>query len=287
MLSSVGDRAQPPWLPFVCWTTFLCVCCLTQAACTNAEAEVACAAQATVRALSPRWLGAVAASVGPALGWCVPAIWLAAAVRGSALERQAAMRLAPALAAAAAVFFAGINVLRFSRHLPGGWDPSGHVFLVGVSLVPLWVLATASSGHTKASGASVASTAAAAASRLAEPALWWLSAGAATVFHTPSEVALSWAAAAALAVASRRLSCSQYPPTDTVALCMRTLAIGAAAWMAFLVLFFATDALHSPHFSLFIAHDAALAAATSALLWRIHPQSSTEVGDMTLPPADT
>ena len=265
---------SPSW-PFLIWSLFLVACCLTQAACEAAALEPACAAQAMVRTLSPRWLGAAAAVAGPALGWFAPAAWLAAAARGAAAERLAALRLAPALAAAAAVFFACINVLRFARHLPGGWDPSGHVFLVGVTLMPSWVLAVETTHGDAASlrgaGAAAAVTAAAAtAARLTEPLLWWLSAGAATVFHTPSEVALPWAAAAALAAATRRLAAADASPAAavTAALCTRTLTAGVVAWLGALVAFSAAGALHGP-LPLFLAHDAALAALAAALLWRV------------------
>lgn len=47
-------------------------------------------------------------------------------------------------------FLAGITVIRWGKHLlPEGFDPSGHVFVYGLLLAPLWVLGALSSQHAQ------------------------------------------------------------------------------------------------------------------------------------------
>jgi len=88
------------------------------------------------------------------------------------------------------------------------FDPSGHIFLVGVQLVPLWAARAAaaqSAVGTRRTQVKAASGAADADvlryATYAEPLLWWVSAGTAAFYHSAADVAAAWVLVAGLAAA--------------------------------------------------------------------------------------
>lgn len=103
-----------------------------------------CPAPATLAAVSPRWLGVSIALAGPLLGWAPLAAAMVAA------PRQAPLRsLAPLLAAAALTFLALVMPVRYLHHVLA-YDPSGHIFIVGVELAPLCAFMTGARSRARA-----------------------------------------------------------------------------------------------------------------------------------------
>ena len=96
---------------------------------------------------------------------------------------------------ASLVYLAVIMPVRYLRRvLASGWDPSGHVLLYGIQLVPLWGTAQATT-TLKGNSAYAHPTAARAvwlALMAAEAGLWVLTVATAAVFHHASEVLATW-----------------------------------------------------------------------------------------------
>ena len=130
--------------------------------CAAASLPPACLAPHRVRSLSPGWLARRLGDAGPLLVW-LPLVWAAAGRRAEPCG-GAGGRLRAALGLACLVYLAAIMPVRYLRRaLPGGFDPSGHVFLFGVQLVPLWaaVQVWAVGDGEGAAGGAVAAVAAA------------------------------------------------------------------------------------------------------------------------------
>lgn len=101
-----------------------------------------------IRAWSPRVLGELAVIGGPIWVWAPLLIWLFLH-RGGLRQESAHPALLAAtrkvLAVCCCVFLAFIMPIRYMGRMTdwfGGFDPSGHVFVFGLQLVPLWVLLT-------------------------------------------------------------------------------------------------------------------------------------------------
>jgi hypothetical protein len=104
-----------------------------------------CVSPEAMAYLAPRTLSDVVVAAGPAWVWVPVLLFLRAAGAGAASATSAA---APGVASTRASL-----VLAMAWHLlfimairyivwvsPGRWDPSGHVFMYGLQLVPLWLL---------------------------------------------------------------------------------------------------------------------------------------------------
>jgi hypothetical protein len=132
--------------PFVRWALLVLACGVhnTLCACTvraRAHAGEQCADEpavcldwATVVALSPRWLSDAVGASGPLVSWLLLAPALAA-------DGRTALLLDVVLC-----YLALIMPVRYTHlALPAGWarwDPSGHVFVYGAQLVPVWLAST-------------------------------------------------------------------------------------------------------------------------------------------------
>jgi hypothetical protein len=107
-------------------------------------APAVCVGPPWIQALAPRWLGLVAAVVGPLWIWVplllilfqVPASLFPAATAHSA---NGLRLLRIPLAVAAIWYLSWINVVRYTIFLsPVHFDPSGHIFVFSLQLLPLW-----------------------------------------------------------------------------------------------------------------------------------------------------
>lgn len=135
---------------------------------------VVCVDAGIIRSLSPRWLANLAGYGGPLLTW-VPLVF----ARESTAKRKLSLTL---------LWYLGlVGFVRHSQHfLPHGWDPSGHIFVYGAQLVPLWLVALPSR---------VPSPLQAAVERVLlawSCALWYLTVSTAAFFHTLSESITGW-----------------------------------------------------------------------------------------------
>ena len=141
-----------------------------------------CLSPGMISTAAPRWLGAVAGLGGPLITW-VP-LFLA--------RRTAATTvLKPVLL----WYLSFIGAVRHSRSwVPLGWDPSGHVFVYGAQLVPLWLTGPQSRGGPPGDAAPAAEWLLA----LWSSALWYLSGSTAAFFHTLSESFAGWLLVATL-----------------------------------------------------------------------------------------
>lgn len=84
-----------------------------------------CLSPAVALTLSPRWLANVAGMGGPLLTW-LPLLCFS---RGGW----------PTLRLALLWYLALIGIVRHTHRVLDGWDPSGHVFVYGAQLLPLWI----------------------------------------------------------------------------------------------------------------------------------------------------
>jgi len=199
-----------------------------------------CIGPGHINSLAPRWLGVLVVYVGPIWTWLPLAIWLLLRLRQTspAHRRHLAVAFAPAFFAAVGAFLAFINLMRYLSRLPvamnpTGFDPSGHTFVFGLQLVPLWCLtevlnaaARPPSLQSSAGGSPVADSRDAlspaailpahrphgradryllAIFLLVEVGLWALTATTASFFHSTSEIFASWAVIAGLAFITLRL----------------------------------------------------------------------------------
>lgn len=161
--------------------------------------------------LSPAALARTLGDLGPLLVWAplLGASVLTYHPHGAHHHRPHVRR---AVALAAAVYLSAIMPVRYLRRaLPSGFDPSGHILLFGVQLVPLWAaaevavhapapaLAAAAGGRAQGRWWCATARAAAVGLGAAEVALFGLSVSTAAWFHSGWEVAASWAVVAALA----------------------------------------------------------------------------------------
>lgn len=273
---------HPLLLAFCGWTCLLLV--LAAAGCrSGGGTPAACAAAAAQWGAlsSPRWLADVVAFGGPLLAWVPLAAALALQPHHAAVgaARAAGVR---ALTASGAVFFAGVMAFRFGRRVaPGGWDPSGHVFIAGLQLVPLWgARAGAREGGAGGGGKGrvslrgrIGAAIAAAVLLVLEAAALWVSATTAAFYHTPSEVLAAWAAvggAAALAAASSSSRGETSAPNSSSGL-SRPARIAGALWLvstlvvALAVLPSSSSSSSWARLGPFLGYDAATAAFLAAL----------------------
>jgi len=217
-----------------------------------------CLAPAAIYSLSPRWFGQMMAVPGPVWTWLPLGLWLAAVLvlqrrarvgsgRGvwvDATTASAAVVMRTALLLAAAWYLALIPLLRnlaswFAAVGLPPFDPSGHIFVIGVQLVPLWLwyaarhcagpLSTEAAGGEEpvALGTShawlplpphhpdarerrrhvcSAQTLFAAGLLLAEGLLWYTSFATAAWFHTPAATTVALLAPLTLTVAAAYLT---------------------------------------------------------------------------------
>ncbi len=205
--------------------------------------------------VAPPALGDALAAVGPA-ATLLP-LWLFAP-RGEG-ARPAALRRALLLALCA--WLLAIAPIRCAkRALAVLWgargDPSGHIFLFGAQLVPLWV-AQREDGGSGGSGSGGARLA----WRAAEALLLLSSFTTAAWHHTPGEVLAAWACVAALqaAVEGGGLAPSQ-----------RGVAAATGVWAASHCALLGLLAAHSAlpptaRLAARLAHDAGVAAAALLL----------------------
>jgi hypothetical protein len=207
---------------FVAWSAALAAAALWEWSCTHTDYDLrrsvdgclnlkdsaaceqlqpGCVAPATVLTASPRWLARLAGDGGPLLTW-LPLY---------AASEQETLPLV-------LMWYLGLvgPVRHTHRVLRSRWDPSGHVFVYGAQLVPLWLGAWP---------------------RAAFPGAWlrcwsvvlcYLSAMTAAFFHTPSETGAGWLLVAALWAA---LHGTRPPPTWLPAASLATWAgFTAYAW---------------------------------------------------------
>jgi hypothetical protein len=143
--------------------------------------------------LAPKLLGDALAAAGPAV--VLFPLW-AAYLRGALRARHASLHRAVLLSLCAWLLV--IAPIRCAKRallvlLGVRGDPSGHIFLFGVQLVPLWV-AQREDGGSGGSGGGGARLA----WRAAEALLLLSSFTTAAWHHTPGEVLAAWACVAAL-----------------------------------------------------------------------------------------
>ena len=153
--------------------------------------------------LPPLWLGHAVAVVGPLLSWGAIAAWLS--TQSSAGTPVRVTTASVALLASMGAYLCLVMPVRFTAALlPFGWDPSGHVFVCSLQLVPLWALRRALFGTTESESSDYDSSLAWA--RFAtilsieglSLLLWWVAGASTLMHHTGSEVAVVLVAAGAL-----------------------------------------------------------------------------------------
>lgn len=135
--------------------------------------------------VSPRWLGKLLGAAGPLLTW-LPLALLPAPPPAKAPSPDLPRALLLSICAWLALI-PPIHLLR--RLLP--LDPSGHIFLYGAQLVPLWVALEGAQPRP------------ALPLQLLELALLALSAATAAWYHSKADVLAAWAALACLVAAVR------------------------------------------------------------------------------------
>jgi hypothetical protein len=196
---------------FALWSAVLVVCSALRSSC-SAPASILCPSDALAAALSPRPVSDVLTALGPALVWAPLLVHARASSCGPTRG---------ALLAALACWLIACMPVRLTRRLSGGaFDPSGHVFVIGVQLVPLWV----ARGAGAAGGGARVPLALRAAGAI-EPVLWLVSASTSAFHHSAAEVFAAWALVAAL-VAGAHAAARAHS-----ALLRRALAAAALAWM--------------------------------------------------------
>ena len=132
-----------------------------------------CLSPTSIGFASPRWLSDVAGYGGPLLTW----LPLLVASRPVACIR-------PLLCTALIWYLSLIGIVRHAHLLlPSRWDPSGHCFVYGAQLLPLWAISSLpalTDWHVPR------------ALTLWSAVLLYLSAATAACFHTASETAAAW-----------------------------------------------------------------------------------------------
>ena len=144
---------------------------LREAAAKCYEPEAPCIDTSTIQTLSPRWLGSLSGNGGPLLTWA-PLL----------LSAQQPGRVRAVLAHVLLWYLSLIGVVRHAHLITGGWDPSGHVFVIGAQLLPVWQLREAGNGSKW---------------QRMWLAVWlcalaYLSLATAAFFHTLTETAAGW-----------------------------------------------------------------------------------------------
>jgi len=196
---------------FALWSAVLIICSAVRSSCAGPASSL-CPSDALAAALSPRPVSDLLTTLGPALVWAP----LLAHARVSSCGATRG-----ALLAALCGWLIFCMPVRLTRRLSGGaFDPSGHVFVIGVQLVPLWV----ARGASAAGGGARAPLALRAAGAI-EPVLWLVSASTSAFHHSATEVFAAWALVAAL-VAGARAAAHAHG-----ALLRRALAAAALAWV--------------------------------------------------------
>lgn len=152
-----------------------------------------CAGPAARAVLSPSLLASSLSTIGPFF------LWLPIAAHSFRAHCSVARR---ALLAAFCTWLVCAPPVRMTRLFMSEFDPSGHIFLIGVQLVPLWAARAAaplaqSAGGTKKNHSIDVDVLRYA--TYAEPLLWWVSAGTAVFYHSALDVVAAWALVAALA----------------------------------------------------------------------------------------
>ena len=191
------------------WASLLSICCVWRAFCDASISpyisSLSCPSLETTLYLAPSFLGDFVSHVGPLLLW-VP---LLVHCRVARCEMTRA-----SLLTALCAWLIFIQPIRLIRRLSANtFDPSGHIFVIGLQLVPLW------SAHIAASATSTAHNFAA----TIEPVLWFVSAGTAAFHHSALEVFAAFVCVA-LAAAVTRVS-SQIISTRL------SIAIAIAFWL--------------------------------------------------------
>ena len=134
-----------------------------------------CVSPVSIAWASPRWLSSLAGYGGPLLTW-LPLLY---AARPAAVIR-------PLLGTTLVWYLAFISVVRHTHLLlPSRWDPSGHCFVYGAQLLPLWAISALpelSGGRRRVPRAL----------RLWSGVLVYLSCATAAWFHTASETGAAW-----------------------------------------------------------------------------------------------
>lgn len=184
-------------LRFSMWSVALTICCTYQAVCSNLTVSTLCRPfhDSDMRAiLSPRFLSDILGStLGPLF------LWLPVAVHA---YTHAAVTTTPcrfaqlALLAAMCCWLIAAPPARLTRILWGPFDPSGHILLTGVQLIPLW--AANDAARSSSSSPTPPLSAALRVALFLEPLLWWMSFGTAAFYHSASDVAVTWLVAAVL-----------------------------------------------------------------------------------------
>ena len=146
------SAARPHFLRarFLVWTSVLALASAFRWLC---DAESPCAISAAARdAVAPRALGAAVAALGPAPAWLLVLLMLRA--EGSSARARGA------LIGAAAAFLGAVFPVRLTSFLTdGAFDPSGHIFIFGLELVPLWAALSSPSPASQQDGSNAYSAA--------------------------------------------------------------------------------------------------------------------------------
>ncbi len=222
-----------------------------------------CLPASVVGVLSPRWLSNSVGMGGPLISW-VPLLAFAQCERPAARRLAALSRMHRTLV----WYLGGIGVVRHAHVLSTvRWDPSGHVFVYGAQLVPLWRLLPAA--PTPGAQWPVLEALLGAWTAV----LWYLSFTTASFFHTLSETAAGYALVLLLALALRPESSARTGPAPC------TLA--ALLWLSFTAVGFASRVGGSVRASLLeLGYDAALWATLAAISTRL-PRRGDVAGGQT------
>jgi hypothetical protein len=247
---------------FLVWTSVLALASAFRWLC---DAESPCAISAAARdAVAPRALGAAVAALGPAPAWLL-VLLLLRAEGGSASARGA-------LIGAAAAFLGAVFPMRLTSFLTdGAFDPSGHIFVFGLELVPLWAALSSPSPASQQDESSAYSAA-----PRCDPTAVGAGAGAgageavaaeAIVDPTSSRQQIRAIAPPALKVAALLAEAAIYVMSASTAALFHTPMETAAAWLiaAALLVAVAEWQVLSPARSL--RNAAALLAAPTLALW--------------------
>jgi hypothetical protein len=132
-----------------------------------------CLSPTSIGFASPRWLSDVAGYGGPLLTW-LPLLVASRPVAGTR----------PLLCTALIWYLSLIGIVRHAHLLlPSRWDPSGHCFVYGAQLLPLWAISSLPA---------LTDWRVPRALTLWSGVLLYLSAATAACFHTASETAAAW-----------------------------------------------------------------------------------------------
>ena len=135
--------------------------------------EPYCLSPTSIETASPRWLSDVAGYGGPLLTW-LPLLVASRPIAGTR----------PLLCTALIWYLSLISVVRHTHLLlPSRWDPSGHCFVYGAQLLPLWAISSLPA---------LADWRVPRVLTLWSLVLLYLSAATAACFHTASETAAAW-----------------------------------------------------------------------------------------------